>query len=42
MNMRFFWLLFLNVFITMIVIVIIKRASAKFNVPVLSTISNEV
>lgn len=42
MNMRFFWLLFLNVFITMIVIVIIKRTSAKFNVPVLSTISNEV
>lgn len=42
MSGRFFFLLFLNVVITMIVMVIVKRVAAKYNVPFLNAVASEV
>jgi hypothetical protein len=41
-GIRFFWLLFLNVIITMIAIVIIKKTADKYNIPLLRTLADDV
>ena len=41
-SVRFWVGIFINVLVTMILIVIIKKVSTKYNIPFLNTLSQEV
>lgn len=42
MNLRFLSMIFINVIITMILIVIVKKVSKQYNVPFMKTLAEEV